>query len=460
VKFFCEQCKAKYQIADEKVAGRTLRMTCRRCKQEIVIHGDPAAGGQSAYGAANPASVYPLHPTPQPPPPPPSPLGADFHMQVAGQARTQPPVAPPIDEWHVGINDVPVGPMRREEIARKLAAGAITPDSLAWREGLDDWLPLRRIPELAVLCGPALSLPPPPALSGAYSGAPAPLQPAQRAELAPMGGRAGAAPQYVLEDWAPVADAGPHSQVAVNPLQAAGVAERRTSWPVMFALAGGFAFLMSALAITGARWLIDRQAVPVAAPAASAEAARPQLELHEQAGGVQSQQGTVIALDDPGLQNQRAAAARARGTEPNRAQQGKPKKELTEEQKAMLARMGGAEGSAVPNLRQQGTTAAAPAQHGSGGLTAAQLSQVVLRGREQLQRCYETALRGSGSTETVRMDVEVTVSAAGNVTSVKAGGQGLPGMSQCIEHTVHMWRFPTAGEATPTKFPVVFQPGS
>ena len=32
MKFLCSNCKAKYQIADEKVAGRTLRMTCRRCQ--------------------------------------------------------------------------------------------------------------------------------------------------------------------------------------------------------------------------------------------------------------------------------------------------------------------------------------------------------------------------------------------------------------------------------------------
>src|SRR5258706_8674628 len=31
MKFLCENCKAKYQIADEKVAGRTVRMKCRKC---------------------------------------------------------------------------------------------------------------------------------------------------------------------------------------------------------------------------------------------------------------------------------------------------------------------------------------------------------------------------------------------------------------------------------------------
>ena len=31
MKFLCDNCKAKYQIGDEKVAGKTVRMKCRRC---------------------------------------------------------------------------------------------------------------------------------------------------------------------------------------------------------------------------------------------------------------------------------------------------------------------------------------------------------------------------------------------------------------------------------------------
>jgi predicted Zn finger-like uncharacterized protein len=31
VKFLCPQCKAKYQISDDKVAGKSVRMKCRKC---------------------------------------------------------------------------------------------------------------------------------------------------------------------------------------------------------------------------------------------------------------------------------------------------------------------------------------------------------------------------------------------------------------------------------------------
>ena len=40
MKFLCSNCKAKYQIPDEKIAGRTLKMDCRRCNTPITIRGD------------------------------------------------------------------------------------------------------------------------------------------------------------------------------------------------------------------------------------------------------------------------------------------------------------------------------------------------------------------------------------------------------------------------------------
>ena len=37
MKFVCDNCKAKYQIGDDKVAGKTLRMKCRRCGHMIQV---------------------------------------------------------------------------------------------------------------------------------------------------------------------------------------------------------------------------------------------------------------------------------------------------------------------------------------------------------------------------------------------------------------------------------------
>ena len=41
MKFVCDNCQAKYQIGDDKVAGKTVRMKCRKCGYDIKV--TPAA---------------------------------------------------------------------------------------------------------------------------------------------------------------------------------------------------------------------------------------------------------------------------------------------------------------------------------------------------------------------------------------------------------------------------------
>lgn len=168
MKFLCPNCKAKYQIADDKVGGRTLKMDCRKCKHTIVLRREQqtsddsnasrglsarppsrSEGGSGLHGNRRPSprASAPMRPAPR------SALTADF-KRGATSIPPLPPEAPrptPLDQWHVAINDVPVGPMRRDEVSRKISTGAVTADSLAWREGFDDWRPIREIPDLAPL---------------------------------------------------------------------------------------------------------------------------------------------------------------------------------------------------------------------------------------------------------------------------------------------------------------------
>jgi len=64
-----------------------------------------------------------------------------------------PPRAGRVDkaEWHVSVNDVPIGPIRLEEMAHKVDAGAVSEYSLVWRDGFDEWRPLATVPELMSL---------------------------------------------------------------------------------------------------------------------------------------------------------------------------------------------------------------------------------------------------------------------------------------------------------------------
>jgi predicted Zn finger-like uncharacterized protein len=206
VKFLCEQCKAKYQIADEKVAGKTVRMKCRKCGHLIEVR----AVTESSAASFPPPAVAPTAPTPshRPPPPPrapPKPSGAKAPFATSLTSAKPAPPKPdrsgragvgalagafkstvqhedegsaPIDmselsasdDWYVAVNGVPVGPVRIAEIRRKAALGAVTEDSLAWQEGLDEWRPVRSFPELAAIVREAarsgrLSAPPPPRAS-------------------------------------------------------------------------------------------------------------------------------------------------------------------------------------------------------------------------------------------------------------------------------------------------------
>jgi hypothetical protein len=217
---------------------------------------------------------------------------------------------------------------------------------------------------------------------------------------------------------------------------------------------GGFAFLMSLVAILGARFLAhDAAATTPVAP-------QPAASVQPDAPPSPEPRDTVIELDEQVFEGETRETPRSTGTRATTTTtSSKPKKELTDAQKAMLERMGG-EGADLSGLSNgKAPSGSAPAR-GGGSLTASELSSVVNRNKKQLQRCYETALRGGGSDDTVRLDVSITIAPSGGVSAVQLGGQGLPGMNDCIQRTVKSWRFPSAGEASATRFPLLFQPGA
>lgn len=185
MKFLCDNCKAKYQIADEKVAGKTVRMKCRKCGHQIEVRAAVTESTSAApppdHGRAPPFAASPLPGVGAPRPPAPARPLATSLSQAKPKAPSAPmvggalagafqrnlsdapdPVLPsdagtaPIelsvtDEWYVAINGVPVGPVRISELRRKAATGAVTEESLCWQEGLEEWRPIRSIPELAAL---------------------------------------------------------------------------------------------------------------------------------------------------------------------------------------------------------------------------------------------------------------------------------------------------------------------
>jgi predicted Zn finger-like uncharacterized protein len=196
MRFECDSCHAKYKISDEKVRGRVVRFPCRRCEYGILIDGrggDPevTVPAGAAYGfdevtrKSQPASSFgheaptararrTSSPVRRRPPsvPPRRPSAVSRRLSSAPAAAStaltgqHPGLAPPVPamgasgsfsgmgevpEWHVSINDVPIGPVRLEEMAHKIDAGAVSEYSLVWREGFDEWRPLAAVPKLMAL---------------------------------------------------------------------------------------------------------------------------------------------------------------------------------------------------------------------------------------------------------------------------------------------------------------------
>lgn len=160
---------------------------------------------------------------------------------------------------------------------------------------------------------------------------------------------------------------------------------------------------------------------------------------------------------DPGRRHRREALC---GSRPH----GRPKakvvdggESLSEQSRAMLERMG--EGvDLVPSQALSRKAGAEPGKQPE-GLREEQLYRTISRGKRQLQRCYETALRYTISEETIRLDVDLTVGVSGKIDRIRTRGRTLGDMDECIERAIRGWRFPTAGRATDTSFPLIFQPG-
>ena len=117
----CDSCAAKYQIADEKVAGKLFKVRCKKCSNMILVDGT-SLGGQDDEATR----VFDI--------------GTD---------------GAPDDEatWYVVIDGAQTGPLAPTEVRVQFDAGTIDADTFAWREGMDDWVRMAEVPELASLLG-------------------------------------------------------------------------------------------------------------------------------------------------------------------------------------------------------------------------------------------------------------------------------------------------------------------
>ncbi len=117
----CNACTAQYNLPDEKVRGRRVKVRCKRCSEGIIVDGTQLEAPPSAR---------------------------EFEEEAT---RVMAPPSEAAAMWTVNLSDDEQGDMTEEELIAGWQAGIVTEDAYVWREGMDDWAALLDVPELASL---------------------------------------------------------------------------------------------------------------------------------------------------------------------------------------------------------------------------------------------------------------------------------------------------------------------
>jgi predicted Zn finger-like uncharacterized protein len=500
VKFLCEQCKAKYQISDDKVVGKTVRMKCRKCGHMIEVRAEvtetsvasdrPAAAPSAGQLPSPPRPVAKPAPprstslaasltSPRPLAPRPGALAGAFKSTVQHEEEVSAPFdmaeISPNDDWYVAINGVPVGPIRIAEVRRKAVLGAVTEDSLVWQEGLDEWRPLRSFPDLAAIVRGALagtrtsmtppppeargSIPPPnrlstrPAQSLAPQRPPPPrggafaAAPAARSNVVAISSRLATAERLV--DPAPFARPSALSQQASAGFGTDGTAaasipasvvpappKKEIPWMPIMMLVMGVGFSVT-LAITLTPKISELlHPSPTTAPSASVAV-------------LPSPPPVATATPQP------TAEPTANVTTPSTPTKSAPAGAL-----ARAAPSATSTGRSL-NLSGLGSNGVALADDPSSDgpkapgqcLSEGQVQKVVQLHMVPVRRtCWE---RSQSNKPSVNVNVTLTVGADGSAQNVSASGDD-PTVAKCIENDVRGWRFPAMGCTQRTAIPFKF----
>ena len=172
LKFTCPKCQTRYSLADDKVpAGKTLRFSCKKCGNVVRLRHknaqtgdaqeetatnpkasapDPAAAAQpkSAFVDAVMAEGVPTRTLPKEAPELRKPK-AETASPFAEPPPTPPPTPPQksgaIPRWFVLVKGEQRGPLSTDDVADMVRSGELAPRSYAWCEGMAEWMRLRQL---------------------------------------------------------------------------------------------------------------------------------------------------------------------------------------------------------------------------------------------------------------------------------------------------------------------------
>lgn len=511
--FDCPACQAKYQIADEKVATKSVKMKCRKCETALLISSLGARralsssrgkavsmppGMSVAPGMSIPPVSIPLRrpvgPAIPPPPrgqslPPQSlkapgspslparpapisarsvpgvshgPLPADagaLAVQIR-ELEAQEPAPPslrrvasriPTEAWHVGVGGKIEGPVSRAELRKWLADGTIDKDTLAWKDGMSGWAAMGSITDLSDLLDASG-----PATATDALPPPGLVVPA-RLEFEPQ-----AAPTAIKIQEAPEpAPMNPMPQGAFSPsiapvrgLGAATPPRRDSIWERAHIRPPKKSHIVFAV-VAAAAFGIAMGFVFFGGQ---------EVKIVEKIVEVKVKDASR-SVDDvpppPGVENEVVEAPKigsAKGPAGTKTVTA-PSDPASGKAAAPLKGLSGLNGlsAAGPQVGPSSNPGAGATQ----ALDGAQIESTVSRYRTGVKRsCWQPALdaRDKNAPSSARVTATITVLGSGAVKGVTTSGdpQGYRGLASCIQSRVATWTFPASNGTTTVNVPFVF----
>ncbi|MBW2277859.1 MAG: DUF4339 domain-containing protein, partial [Deltaproteobacteria bacterium] len=398
--------------------------------------------------------------------------------------------------WFVAIDRKPIGPIPAKLVHRHQKAKRVEDDSLVWKEGMPDWVPLRNCKELVGLLARL-------DIEESLTGEPGTEDSPRRGLLAADGGADVVDPLKghsvgVISDRLD-AQAVPEPTSAPAVLDAA-IAETGLMAPQAASpeqLDGGFfsddfsAGMESSIAdiqsisppqVTGAdRWVkfaavgFFGLAIVVlvvvlffTGGSAEGEVVKEVVEVVKERV-VEVEREKIVYRDRPVL-DMGESGAQQRGSKgggggkKGGGKKGGGERDLDAEKRKLLEQMGihGPSGDHKLVGAQAGDKKGGSGGSSSSALSEGQIRSTVNKNRSSLQMCYERSLKQGEAPEDrdVKVLTRFTVAPSGMVKTVNVGGSGakLSGLKSCIERSVKKWVFPASSGTSPVDFPTLFTP--
>ncbi len=133
----CDACGSRFALTDDlyerKFKDRLVTVRCKHCNANINVDGVELASG--------PQHEIPVAGTPL----------EDGASDAPLDLTPTVPLASASNEWTVSFSYEDDRELDRDGVAKALASGDINADTLVWRDGMEEWLPIARVDGLADL---------------------------------------------------------------------------------------------------------------------------------------------------------------------------------------------------------------------------------------------------------------------------------------------------------------------